>query len=137
MPPPSSQEQPLKARFTQAQPGFFAHSGSQPQAAPPGALSSQYQPVGQSASPHGAQVPSSQLAFVAAASSWLGSSLPSSAPSDSASPPLGRSESAPSGAVAGFSAPPQPTERAKRASPRARALRTIMPRRYPEPPRAG
>lgn len=46
----------------QAQLDFGAHSGSQPQLGPEGAVWSQYQPVGQRASPHGAQVPSSQVA---------------------------------------------------------------------------
>jgi hypothetical protein len=71
----SSQPQAAKARFTQAQPDFWAHSGSQPQAGPPGALSSQYQPLGQRAPPHGLHVPSSQAARLGAGALSLSSSL--------------------------------------------------------------
>jgi hypothetical protein len=71
---------PASAFFTHAQLDFCAHSGTQPQAGPPFALSSQYQPVGQMASPQGVQVPSSQVArggagaLVVASSSLSGAS---------------------------------------------------------------
>jgi len=136
MPPPSSHEQPVNAFFTQAHAGFFAHSGNQPQAGPPGALSSQYQPLGQRASPHGEQVPSSQLTFAAGASSLLASALSLSAVSASLSE-VSELESAPSGEAAAFSEPPQPAISEKRASPRARTLRTVIRRRYPERVRPG
>jgi hypothetical protein len=131
MPPASSHAQPANACFTQLQAGFFAHSGSQPQAAPPGALSSQYQPLGQSASPQGEQVPSSQLAFAAGASPGPAVSL-SVPPLSASASALSALAPAPSADAAGFSAPPQAAESAKRASPRPRTLRTVMLRRYPE-----
>jgi hypothetical protein len=127
----SSHAQPANACFTQLQAGFFAHSGSQPQAAPPGALSSQYQPLGQSASPQGEQVPSSQLAFAAGASPGPAVSL-SVPPLSASASALSALAPAPSADAAGFSAPPQAAESAKRASPRPRTLRTVMLRRYPE-----
>jgi hypothetical protein len=61
---------PLSSRHLQAAPStlvtqlhvaFSAHSLSHEQAAPPGALSSQYQPTGQMPEPHTLHVPSSQL----------------------------------------------------------------------------
>jgi len=61
----------------QAQPAVFAHSGSQPHAGPPCALSSQYQPLGQIASPQGEQVPSSQVAALGGAGVLGASSLES------------------------------------------------------------
>lgn len=78
----SSHEQPDKARSTHAQPGFFAHSGNQPQAGPPFALSSQYQPFGHKPSPQGMQVPSEHAgagASLAASLSSDASALVSSA----------------------------------------------------------
>ncbi len=76
----SSQLHAANVFFTQAQPAVFAHSGSQPQAGPPGALSSQYQPFGHRASPQGEQVPSSQVArFGAGAALASPSSLGSAA----------------------------------------------------------
>jgi hypothetical protein len=87
-PPWSSQLQPLKARFTQVQLALVAHSGSQPHAGPPGALSSQYQPVGHRASPQGLQVPSSQRGLAGSEVALL--SVSSSVPSL-----LALSESAP------------------------------------------
>jgi hypothetical protein len=45
----------------QAQSSFFPHSGSQLQAAPPLAFSSQYQPCGHVPEPHSKHVPSSQV----------------------------------------------------------------------------
>jgi hypothetical protein len=64
----------LNAFFTHAQLAFCAHSGSQPQAGPPGAPSSQYQPFGQRASPHGVQVPSSHVARAGAGAAFASSS---------------------------------------------------------------
>ena len=60
----------------QAQLDLRAHCGSQPQAGPPLADSSQYQPLGQTPAPQGLQVPSSQsAAFGASLGSVAGSSL--------------------------------------------------------------
>jgi hypothetical protein len=54
---------------------FRAQAGSQPQAGPPAADSSQYQPLGQMPEPHGLHVPSSHAAGCGARSSGDESSL--------------------------------------------------------------
>jgi hypothetical protein len=67
----------------QAQLDFWAHCGSQLQAGPPLADSSQYQPVGQMPVPQGLQLPSShaERGGVLSSSAGASSSLASSAPS--------------------------------------------------------
>jgi hypothetical protein len=79
----SSQLQPLKAFLTHAHVALPAHSGSQPHAGPPGALSSQYQPLGHRAAPQGLQVPSSHVGFAGSAEA-----VPSESPAGVSLPEL-------------------------------------------------
>jgi hypothetical protein len=134
-PPSSAHEQALPSTLlTHAQSGFFPQAGSQLQAAPPCALSSQYQPSGHEPFPHVKHVPSShaERARLSADSSLAAS------PSLSLSSLLARAlpvdlfcAASCADSAAGVLSPPQPAPSAntKHATCAMQAIRAILEKR--------